>query len=428
MKPNRVLPLLVLPILVLSAACRGPQGNKLFDPRQVDFTVQYNPLFDGQLYPSLVLATNQAGVEKIAESHQGAASDPSTFNSQLSTFSVSLTSPADNAVLRIVIDSSALNYVTIIQEILPRRGEQYTFSPSIKWKYDVLRRLRQPSAVDLTFTCYINDEAVDIKNLHLGCRSVNECPLSLRAPDGRVSDFRWLFAAYVNEDHTSIPDLLTDMLDQGVVSRFAGYQSASPNAVRDQVFAVWYYALSRGITYSSITCTSNPSPRANVQHIRFFDEVCTSRQANCVDACVFFASILRKIGLRPVIFVEPCHAYLGYYTDKNRKNISLLETTITSWVNFPELDRSADSLGRLPDEQFARISKYLSDAEKADYQAGRLALPQLKVAVARSLFEKATEYDRETYEANRPHFADTASITFQQLDIEQLRKMVQPIN
>ena len=52
----------------------------------------------------------------------------------------------------------------------------------------------------------------------------------------------------------------------------------------------------------------------------------------------------------------------------------------------------------------------------------------LKTAVARSLFEKATEYDRETYNANRAHFADSASITFQQLDIEQLRQVVQPIN
>jgi hypothetical protein len=48
--------------------------------------------------------------------------------------------------------------------------------------------------------------------------------------------------------------------------------------------------------------------------------------------------------------------------------------------------------------------------------------------VARSLFEKASEYDRETYNANREHFADSTSITYQQLDIEMLRRQVQPIN
>lgn len=406
MKPTKAILALILPLLLL-AACGHPKGNHTFDPSQVAFSAQYNTLFDGQLYPSMILA---------------ATSQPADY------FSISLTAPADNCVLRLVVDSSALNYVTFFQEILPKKGEKYTFSPSLKWKYDALRRLRQPSAVDFTFTLFINDEEVDVKNLHLNCRSVNECPLSLRAPDGSISDFRYLFAAYVNEDHPSIPDILSDILDQGSVSRFSGYQSSDPNTVRNQVFSVWLYALSRGITYSSITCTSNPSPRANVQHIRFFDEVYSSRQANCVDACVFFASILRKIGLKPVIFVEPCHAYLGYYTDKNRKNISLLETTITSWVNFPALDRTVDSLGRLPDQQFDKISKYLSDRDRAAYLSGQMDYSGLKTAVARSLFEKATEYDRETYNANRTHFADSASITFQQLDIEQLRQVVQPIN
>ena len=397
---------------LLAVSCQPRKGNKLFDPNQVAFAAEYNPLFDGQIYPSMLLATNQV--------------TSNSSNPQFPVFNLSVTAPTDNAVLRIVVDSSALNYVTILQEILPHRGEQYTFQPSVKWKYDILRRLRQPGAVDFTFYCYINDEEVDIKNLHLAYRTVNECPLSLMH-QGRRNDFRWLFAAYVNEDHPQIEQILTDILDQGIVSRFNGYQSGE-KAVRDQVFAVWYYALDHGITYSSISCTSNPSPRANVQHIRFFDEVYNTRQANCIDACVFFASILRKIGLKPVIFVEPCHAYLGYYTDKNRRNISLLETTITSWVNFPELQRSLLDDGRLPEESFNKIKKYLSEKEIERYQNGSMNFDQLKQAVARSLFDKATEYDRDTYNANRLHFTDTAGISYQQLDIEQLRKQVQPIN
>lgn len=390
-------------------ACQHKTSGKLFDPKQVDFVVAYNPLFDNQLYPSLILATNH-----------------SSLNTQHPTLSCSVTAPADNSVLRIVVDSSLLNYVTIIQEILPHRGETYTFIPSIKWKYDILRRLRQPGAVDLTFTCYINDEEVDIKNLHIGYRSVNECPLTL-VHDGNNADFRWLFAAYVNEDHPYIEQILTDIIAQGNVTRLSGYQNGS-KSVSDQVFAVWYYVLNRGIAYSSISCTSNPSPKANVQHIRFFEEVYDTRQANCIDACVFFASILRKIGLKPVIFVEPCHAYLGYYTDRNRRNIALLETTITSWVNFADLQRSLDADGRLPQQQFDRIKKYLSDKEIEKYEEGRIDFEQLKRIIARSLFDKASQYDLETYNANRTNFADTAVITYQQLDIELLRQQVQPVN
>lgn len=381
----------------------------MFDPRQVAFQAEYNPLFDGQIYPSLILGLGQ-----------------SALIDDYSIFTLRITSPTDNAVVRVVLDSSSLNYVTIMQEVLPHRGQQYTFAPAVKWKYDALRRMRTPGAVDLTFSLFINDEEVDVKNLHLAYRSVNECPLSL-VHDGHTTDFRWLFAAYVNEDDPRIEQILTDILAQGNVSRFAGYQG-NEQQVHDQVFAVWYYALNRGLNYSSISCTSNPSTRANVQHIRFFDEVFSTRQANCVDACVFFASILRKIGLKPVIFVEPCHAYLGYYTDKQRKKISLLETTITSWVNLPELESSLDSTGRLPDNRLERISKYLTESDMTAYEEGRIGFEQLKVAVAKSLFDKATEYDRETYLANQPHFADTNTITYQQLDIEQLRTQVRPIN
>ncbi len=412
---KNVSPFLLFPftlILLLFTSCAS-KGPKTYDPRQVAFQAEYNPLYDGQLYPSLILGLNQSVNSELR-----------TPNSEL--FNIELTSPTDNAVLRVVIDSSALNYVTIIQEILPRRGETYRFQPSVKWKYDILRALRTPGAVDLTFTCYINDEEVDIKNLHLAYRSVSECPLSL-VSQGRTCDFRWLFAAYVNEDHPQIEQILTDIMQQGTVTRLTGYQTGGAQAVRNQVFAVWYYALDHGITYSSITCTSNPSPRANVQHIRFLDEVLASRQANCVDACVFFASILRKLGLKPVIFVEPCHAYLGYYTDRNRKQLALLETTITSWVNFPDLERSLDADGRLPDAQWQKVKKYLGEKEIEQYEQGSLSFEQIKLAVARSLFDKASEYDRETYEANREHFADTASITYQQLDIEILRRQVQPI-
>ncbi len=415
---RRLLPLALVTLgLVAATGCHHKAGTGTFDPLKVAFRVQANPLLDGQLYPSLILATDQTAM------NAGRADDDAAL---LAPVSLSLVAPRDNSVLRIVIDSSALNYVTIFQEVLPHRGETYTFQPSIKWKYDALRSLRQSRPLDLTFTCYINDEAVDIKNLRLAARPVNECPLSLRDADTLLHT-RWLFAAYVNEDHPYIQNILTDIVDNNPSLRLSGYQNGDRN-VTEQAFAVWYYALDRGITYSSISCTSNPSANANVQHIRFFDEIYQNRQANCIDACVFFASILRKIGLKPVIFVEPCHAYLGYYTDKNRRNIALLETTITSWVNLPDLQRSLQPDGSLPEEQLAKVAKYLSEKQLDDWNNQRMDFDALKLALARSLFEKAAEYDRETYQTNREHFADSSNTAYQQLDIEQLRQRVQPIS
>lgn len=401
---------LILAAICLTACDFHARHKSSFDPDLVKFSASYNPTFDNQLYPSFLLALNN---------YNGPA--------ELEPFTISVTSPVNNGVLRVVLDSSSLNYVTILQETLPKKGERYTFHPIVKWKYDKLYATRQSGNIDLTFTCFINDEEVDIKNLKLQYRSVNECPLSLRDTTGHNVDVRWMFAGYVNEDHPYIENILTETLNLNVVTRFNGYQK-NAEQVKQQVFAIWYYALNHGIAYSSISCTSNPSKRTNVQHIRFFDEVYNTRQANCVDACVFFASILRKIGLKPVIFVEPCHAYLGYYTDKNRKNIALLETTITGWVNFPELQHSLDEKGKLSPKQIKAVSQYLSESSIKKLEKGELEFVEMKEEIAKTLFEQASVYDEERYKNNKENFADTTKITYQMLDIEQLRKVVQPIN
>jgi hypothetical protein len=347
-------------------------------------------------------------------------------NEMDSLFSVSVTAPQNNAVMRIVVDSTLLNYVSITQETLPRKGTRYSFAPVIKWKYETLYRMRQQGFIDLTFTCFINDEQVDVKNIRLNYRPTNECLMSLIGKDGSYHDYRWLFAAYVNEDHPKIDGILSEILTQGIVSTFDGARSAKKSET--QMRAIWYYTLNRGLAYSSITCTSNGSKRANSQYIRFFDDVYRNRQANCIDACVFFSSIMRKVGLQPIIFVEPCHAYLGYYTDKTRKTIALLETTITGWVNLPELDNHFDAeTGKLEERFYNKISKFLSDKQKASYEAGIMTLDELKKAVSNNLFDRARDYQTENYKNNKSLFADSTQQMYQMLVIDDLRKQIAPI-
>lgn len=424
MKTNRISVIWTLAsvLAILLMGCNG-RKSRTYDPVKVNFEAVYNPILQNVFYPSLVM-----GVASLQ--------DPATLSDTDAVFSVSVTAPVSNAVLRIQIDSSNLNYVTIIQEVLPVKDVRYTFYPSVKWKYPNLYHTRQQGSADLTFTCYINDEEVDVKNIRLNYRSANECPLCIRDANGRNHDYRWLFAAYVNEEHPYIDSIVSTITNQGVVSTITGYQKNAAT-VEKQVEAIWYYALERGITYASISCTSNPT-ESNVQHIRFFDEVFNSRQANCIDACVFFASIMRKIGLKPVIFVEPCHAYLGYYTDSRRKNIKLLEATITSWVNFPQLTKNyqetmaahpdAQGRDRISKEMNTKYCKYLSAKDLKRWEDGSMTIDELKRAVAHSIFVTASVTHEKDYLDNKEYFSDPKKTQFQMLDIEALRKTVQPIN
>lgn len=419
---RRIL-LLMVPLL-LAAGCKHLKP-RVYDPAQVAFEASYNSFLENQFYPSLVMGAASLRDESYS------------LNDTNALFSISLVAPASNSVLRVTIDSTNLNYVTIFQEVLPVKGVRYTFYPTVKWKYDKLYRTRQRGNADLTFTCYINDEEVDVKNVRINYRSANECLLSVRDPKGHNHDFRWMFAAYVNEEHPYIDSIVAAITRQGVVNTITGYQKNAASVV-SQVEAIWYYALERGITYASISCTSTPTTRTNVQHIRFFDEVYNSRQANCIDACVFFASIMRKIGLKPVIFVEPCHAYLGYYTDSRRKNVKLLETTMTSWTDFPTLTKDyQETMAAHPDAQGAdrisktmntRYGKYLSAADLKKWEEGKLSFEEFKRAISHTIFVKATEYDQDNYNANKKLFTSSDNLQYQMLDIENLRKVVQPIN
>jgi hypothetical protein len=405
----RRLIIVLLALAALVSSCGKVVVKKNIDPHIVAFDATYNEDFDNVLYPSMLLALG---------SYKG--------NEMDSLFCVSVTAPQNNAVMRIVVDSTVLNYVSITQETLPKKGVRYTFAPIIKWKFESLYRMRRQGYIDLTFTCFVNDEQVDVKNIRLNYRPTNECLMSLIGKNGTYHDYRWLFSAYVNEDHPKIDGILSEILSQGIVTIFDG--SRSEKKVEAQMRAIWYYTLSRGLAYSSITCTSNGSKRTNSQYIRFFDDVYRNRQANCIDACVFFSSIMRKIGIQPIIFVDPCHAYLGYYTDKTKKKIALLETTITGWVNLPDLDIHYDeTTGLLEEKYYNKISKYLTEKEKASYEAGKMSLEEIKKAVSNNLFDRATEYQKENYKNNKDLYTDPNQQTYQMLVIDELRKQIAPI-
>ena len=98
--------------LLLLSSCHNKKP-KVFDPSYVDFEAAYNPYLENQFYPSLVM-----GVASLSDQTFG-------LNDTNALFSVSVTAPASNAVLRITIDSSNLNYVTIFQEVLPIKDVGY---------------------------------------------------------------------------------------------------------------------------------------------------------------------------------------------------------------------------------------------------------------------------------------------------------------
>ncbi len=390
-------------LIFLIINCEGVKKRTIL-PSDVNFSVEYDKNFDHTIYPSLIVGLSNQ------------------FNRQTSDFfTFKLKSPIDKSVLRIKIEETPLSSETIFQTQLGARGSEYQFSPVIKWKYDKLKQISQQGTVDFTFICYVNDEEVSVENMRLNYRSINECVLGLVDTSNKYVDYKWMFAAYVNEEHPWIDELLKEMLQEKIVNSFLGYQGNSNN-VKDQVFALWYHLQEKGVKYSSIANTSRVSKKIIAQYVRFFDQVYQNQQANCVDACVFFASVLKRIGLSPFLVSEPGHMYLGFYKTPERKDVYLLETTLIGEVDLSEIKEENGAKVHIE-----KYRKYLTPNVYESYEKGAIGLKELKEEISRSTFNKALLYDVKRYNSNLSKMRDPKNRAYQIYDIGELRKLVQPI-
>ena len=91
---------------------------------------------------------------------------------------------------------------------------------------------------------------------------------------------------------------------------------------------MWHALSKRDVRYSSITTSVAESDTVGSQHVRLIEESINNGQANCVDGSVLLASLLRKIGVEPMLVMVPGHCYLAFSLDAEGKELAALETTM----------------------------------------------------------------------------------------------------
>jgi hypothetical protein len=213
-----------------------------------------------------------------------------------------------------------------------------TIHPKISWKYDKLSNIRQVVPLDVTMELKIDGESHGEKTVTATLRTINDCLFGVTEPgdEETYSDYSWLFAAYVNENHPWVDQTLKEALDTDLVSSFDGYQSEDPEAVLLQVFSIWNVMQRKGLRYSSVTATAAETESVNSQHVRLFDESVKAAQANCVDGSVLLAAVLRKIGLDPHLVTVPGHMFLAFSLDD--ETMVGLETTRMGAADLDAVD------------------------------------------------------------------------------------------
>ena len=213
-----------------------------------------------------------------------------------------------------------------------------TIYPKIAWKYDKLATVRQAVPIDVIMELKVDGESLGEKTVTATLRTVNDCLFIVVESEDEddYSDFSWLFAAYVNENHPWVDQTLKEALDTDIVASFDGVQSGDPEQVLMQVLAIWNVMQRKGLRYSDVTTTAAASGSVGSQHVRLFDESVKAAQANCVDGSVLLAAVLRKIGLDPHLVTVPGHMFLAFSLDD--ETMVGLETTMMGSADLDKVD------------------------------------------------------------------------------------------
>jgi hypothetical protein len=314
-------------------APKKEKAGKTYEPAaDAAFSAEAHSLTPGSIYPSLILAT--ATIK--SDGSQDDPTDATHYGDPMATLGVMLRNVRKDDKITVevsadaVIKPSKLSFTAKASEVL------VTAAPKVKFDFEALGRVTQTRPINVTFKVTRNGKAEDDIDEVMSLRQINDCPFTVTSPtpkkNGKTPEEQhnsmFMFAAYVNENHPQIDQILKEAKATGLCNSFLGYQGSEQN-VMQQVNSIWVALQRRGITYSSITDTP-PVKGVDAQHVRFLDESINMTQANCVDGSVLMASVLKKIEIKTALVLVPGHCYLAFYSHDPAKGGKLygVETTM----------------------------------------------------------------------------------------------------
>ena len=323
---------LALVMLVVASSLAGPPAPDA--ARQAGASVwEFGKVgLHGVLYPSLML--NIAKMKLEMQHNDNELGDPNGL------FGVSVTAPRPGAKAVVeIVSSTPLVNPGRAEVTLARKGKQYFIYPFLTFP-DQITLTRQPVTATLTARLWLDGVAMGERPARVIIASVNDCVHSFEDDDDYY-DTDWLYAAYVNENHPAVQQILREALATGEVSSFSGYQTDA-RGVRKQVKAIWQVLRRRGIRYSSINRPSAKPEGVGVQHVRLLGEALGGRQANCVEGSCLLASVFYKIGLETSLVSLPEHMLVAVSLEPKGRQLLYLETTMLGDSTFEEAAESGD--------------------------------------------------------------------------------------
>ena len=134
-------------------------------------------------------------------------------------------------------------------------------------------------------------------------------------------------AAFVQPQHPSLNKVrkiaASIMESSGVTPNLSGYQGSADH-VRSMVKACYEAMQSLDLTYIDPPASWDLKGGGGIaQRIRGPEQVIEQREGTCLDTTVVFAALLESVGVNPIVFLIPGHAFVGYWQKGQGHNVSL---------------------------------------------------------------------------------------------------------
>ena len=383
-------------ILIIVVILLSLTGYYVYNNSSLRYDYEITDDLGGNIFPSAILSIATTDAQIIIPS------DTMYLGNPKSIIGVRIRSSKPLSHVRVEVAETKFYAQSVSEFDLPKPDIDYIIYPDIIWNYEALKNNAQPEPISVVVDAEINGKKIGRKIQTFSVRSINECLLGYYTKGRKFHDTGIFFAAYVNEDHPMIDQILREALNTRIVNKFLGYQSRNAAAAVDkQVYALWNVLQKRNFRYSSVSNTSLSSNVVISQRVRTFEDALNSSQINCVDGSVLFASLLRAINIEPILVRIPGHMFVGYYTDSNRKNVNFLETTMIGDVDLDDF---------FPDEQLDSTM-----------------VGQSKNQVSLITFEKSKEYATNKYNQHKEFF-NKGKVNYLFLEISKgVRRKIQPI-
>ena len=383
-------------ILIIVVILLSLTGYYVYNNSSLRYDYEITDDLGGNIFPSAILSIATTDAQIIIPS------DTMYLGNPKSIIGVRIRSSKPLSHVRVEVAETKFYAQSVSEFDLPKPDIDYIIYPDIIWNYEALKNNAQPEPISVVVDAEINGKKIGRKIRTFSVRSINECLLGYYTKGRKFHDTGIFFAAYVNEDHPMIDQILREALNTRIVNKFLGYQARNAAAAVDkQVYALWNVLQKRNFRYSSVSNTSLSSNVVISQRVRTFEDALNSSQINCVDGSVLFASLLRAINIEPILVRIPGHMFVGYYTDSNRKNVNFLETTMIGDVDLDDF---------FPDEQLDSTM-----------------VGQSKNQVSLITFEKSKEYATNKYNQHKEFF-NKGKANYLFLEISKgVRRKIQPI-